>query len=107
LALDFQCVLLFSTIEPVDDKGLRQSRRMKGLSLEGYQPLPPNPPEDNYRREVENQSDTGSVIAPLLDNLEGALVTVDNLTTSVSVTPLKPLLVRLDSLGNIIDEEDP
>jgi hypothetical protein len=74
---------------------------------EGYQPLPPNPPEDNYRREVENQSDTGSVIAPPLDNSEGTLVTVENPTTSMSITPLEPLLVCLESLGNVIDEEVP
>jgi hypothetical protein len=80
---------------------------MQGLPLEGYQPLPPNPPEDNYHREVENQSDIGSVIAPSLDNLEGALVMVENPTTSMSVTPLEPLLVHLESLGNVIDEEVP
>jgi hypothetical protein len=80
---------------------------MQGLPLEGYQPLPPNSPEDNYHREVENQSDARSVIAPPLDNLEGALVMVENPTTFVSVTPLEPLLVRLDSLGNVIDEEIP
>jgi hypothetical protein len=80
---------------------------MQGLPPEGYQPLPPNPPEDNYCREVENPSDTESVIAPLLDNPEDALDTVENPTTHVSVTPLEPLLVRLDSLGNVIDEEVP
>ena len=78
---------------------------MQGLPLKGYQTLPPNPPEDNYCREVENQSDVGSVIAPPLDNSEGALVMVENPTTSVSITPLELLLVRLDSLGNVIDEE--
>jgi len=30
---------------------------------------------------------------------------VENPTTSVSVTPLEPLLVHLDSLGNVINEE--
>jgi hypothetical protein len=80
---------------------------MQGMPLEGYQPLPPNPLEDNYRREVENQSDAESAIAPPLDNLEDTLVTVENPTTPVSVTPLEPLLVRLDSLGNVIDEEVP
>jgi hypothetical protein len=38
------------------------------------------------------------------------LVTVENPTphtTFVSVTPLEPLLLRLDSLGNVIDEEVP
>lgn len=35
------------------------------------------------------------------------MVTVENPTTSVSVTPLEPLLVRLDSLGNVIDKEVP
>jgi hypothetical protein len=88
LALDFQYILLFSTIEHVDNKGLHRSRRMQGLTPEGYQPLPPNPLEDNYCREVENQFDAGSVISPLLDNSEGALVTVDHPTTSVSVTLL-------------------
>jgi hypothetical protein len=80
---------------------------MQGIPPEGYQPLPPNPPEDNYRREVENRSDTGSVISPPLDNSEGTLVAVENTTTSVFVTPLEPLLVHLDSLGNVIDEEIP
>jgi hypothetical protein len=32
---------------------------------------------------------------------------VENPTTSMSVTPLEPLLVHLDTLGNIIDEEIP
>ena len=80
---------------------------MQGLPPEGYQPLPPNPLEDNYHREVENQSNAGSAIAPPLDNSEGTLVTIENPTTSVLVTPLEPLLVCLDSLGNIIDEEVP
>jgi hypothetical protein len=80
---------------------------MQGLPSEGYQPLPPNPPEDKYRREVEDQSDAGSVIAPLLDKSEGTLVMVENPTTSVLVTPLEPLLVHLESLGNVIDEEVP
>jgi hypothetical protein len=80
---------------------------MQGLPLEGYQPLPPNPLEDNYRREVENQSNTGSVIAPLLDNSEGTLVMVENPTTSVLVTPLEPFFLHLESLGNIIDKEVP
>jgi hypothetical protein len=83
---------------------------MQGLPLEGYQPLPPNPLEDNYHGEVENQSDYGSVVTPLLENQEGSLVMVANPTphtTSVSVTPLKPLFILLDSLGNVIDEEVP
>jgi hypothetical protein len=76
----------------------------------GYQPLPPNPPEDNYRGEVENQYDAGGVVAPPLYNSEGALVTVENpthRTTSVLTIPLEPLLLHLDSLGNVIDEEVP
>jgi hypothetical protein len=83
---------------------------MQGLPPEGHQPLPPNPPEDNYHGEVENQSNVGSVIAPPLDKSEGALVMIENPTphtTSVSVTPLEPLFLRLDSLGNVIDEEVP
>jgi hypothetical protein len=77
---------------------------MQGLPPEGYQPLPPNPPEDNYRREVENPSDAESAFAPPLDNPEDAFVTIANPT---SVTPLEPLLLHLDSLGNVIDEEVP
>jgi hypothetical protein len=83
---------------------------MQGLPPKGYQPLPSNPPEDNYRGEIENQSNAGNVVAPPLDNSEGALVVVENptpRTTSVLVTPLEPLFLRLDSLGNIIDEEVP
>jgi hypothetical protein len=41
---------------------------MQGMPLEGYQPLPPNPLEENYHGEIENQSDAGSVFASLLDN---------------------------------------
>jgi hypothetical protein len=83
---------------------------MQGLPPEGYQPLPPNPPEDNYHGEVENQSDAGSVISPSLDNSEGALVMVENIiphTTYVLVTSLEPLFLHLDSDGNVIDEEVP
>jgi hypothetical protein len=97
-------------MNPVDDKCLRRSHRMQGLPLEGYQPLPPNPPEDNYRGEVENQYDVASVVTPLLDNSEGTLVIIENptpCTTSVSITPLEPLFLSLDSLGNVIDEEVP
>jgi hypothetical protein len=94
LALDFQHVLLSSKIDPEDDKGLRRSCRMQGIPPKGYQPLPPNPPEDNYRGEVENQSDARSVVTPLLDSQESVLVTVENPTphtTSMSSTPLEPL----------------
>jgi hypothetical protein len=70
--------MLLSKIEPVDDKGLHRSCSMQGMPPEGYQPLPPNPPEENYCREIENQSDAGSVISPSLDNSEGALVMVEN-----------------------------
>jgi hypothetical protein len=80
---------------------------MQRLPPEGYQPLPSNPPEDNYHREVENPSNAETAIAPPLDNPEDALGTVENPTTPMSVTPLEPLLVCLDSLGNIIDEEVP
>jgi hypothetical protein len=110
LALDFQHVLLFSKIELVENKGIHWSRRMQGLPPEGYQPLPPNPPKDNYRGKVENQYYVGSVITPLLDNHEGVLVTIEYptpRTTSMSVTPLEPLFLHLDSLENVIDEEVP
>ena len=80
---------------------------MQGFPPEGYQPLPPNPPEDNYHGEVENQSDAGSVVTPLIDNQEGALVTVENPTTYVSETPLEPIFLHLDSLRNVIDEDVP
>jgi hypothetical protein len=77
---------------------------------EGYQPLPRNPIEDNYRGEVENQCDVGSVVAPTLDNSKGALVTVENPTphtTSVLTIPFEPLFLHLESLGNVIGEEVP
>jgi hypothetical protein len=83
---------------------------MQGLPPEGYQPLPLNPPEDIYCGEVENQFDTGSVVTSPLDNQEGSLVIVENPTphtTYVSITPLEPLFLCLDSLGNIIDKEVP
>jgi hypothetical protein len=52
---------------------------MQGFPLEeGYEPLPPNSPEDIYREEVENRSDAGSVATPLLENPESALVTVED-----------------------------
>jgi hypothetical protein len=83
---------------------------MKGMPPEGYKPLPPNPTEDKCHGEVENQSNVGSVVTPPLDNPEGALVTVENPTphtTCVSETPLEPLFLYLESLGNVIDEEVP
>jgi hypothetical protein len=79
---------------------------MQGMPIEeGYQPLPPNSPEDTCREEVENRFDAGSVATPLLDNSGRALVTVEDPTphtTTVSVAPIEPLLVQLDSFGNVI-----
>jgi hypothetical protein len=46
--------------------------------MEGYEPLPPNSPKYFYREEVENRSDAGSVATPLLENLESALVTIED-----------------------------
>jgi hypothetical protein len=80
-------------IETVDDKGLRRSRRMQGFPPEGYEPLPPNSPEDIYREEVENHSDVGSVATPLLANPERALVTVEEDST----LPINPLCKFLSS----------
>jgi hypothetical protein len=68
----------------VADKGLRRSRRMQGLNPEGYEPLPPNSPEDTYREEVKNHSDVGSVATPLLENPERDLVTVQEDSTFLS-----------------------
>jgi hypothetical protein len=84
---------------------------MQGMPPEeGYQPLPPNSPEDTYHGEVENQFDTGSVATPLLENSEKDLVTVENPTphtTPVLEAPIEPLFLQLDSLGNVIEEEVP
>jgi hypothetical protein len=81
---------------------------MQGFPPKGYEPLPPNSPQEIYHEEVENHSDARSVATPLLENLEITLVTVENTiphTTHVLEGPIKPLLVRLDSFGNIIEEE--
>jgi hypothetical protein len=83
---------------------------MQGLPPKGYEPLPPNSPEDIYREGVEYRSDARSVATPLLENHESALVTVVNPiphTTHVSESPIEPLLVRLDSFENIIEEQVP
>jgi hypothetical protein len=79
---------------------------MQGFPLEGYEPLPPNSPEYFYREEVENHLDVGSIATPLLPNPESALVIVEDPIphiTLVSEVPIDPLLVRLDSLGNVIE----
>jgi hypothetical protein len=83
---------------------------MKGLPLEGYEPLPPNSPKDIYREEVENCSDAGSTTTHLLANPESALVTVEDPiphTTPMSKFPIDPLLIRLESFSNVIEEEFP
>jgi hypothetical protein len=71
---------------------------MQGIPPEeGYQPLPPNSPEDTYHEEVENHSEVGSVATPLLENLGRPLVMVENptpQTTYVSISPIEPLLVQ-------------
>jgi hypothetical protein len=102
--------LFYFKIETLDDKGLHRARRMQGFPPEGYKPLPPNSPKDTYREEVENHSDTGSVSTPVVQNPERALVTVEEGTLPINPTlqvPLIPLLVRLDSSGNIIVEYYP
>jgi len=50
------------------DKGLHRSRRIQWFPLEGYEPPPPNSPEDTYHEEVENHSYVGSVVTPFLAN---------------------------------------
>jgi hypothetical protein len=90
--------LIVFKIETIDNKGLRRSRRMQGIPLEGYKPLPPNSPEYFYREEVENHSDAGSAATPLLENIERALVTVEEDSiipiNPVSQVPLEPLLLN-------------
>jgi hypothetical protein len=84
---------------------------MQGFPPEGYEPIPPNSPEDTYCEEVENYSDTGSVATPLIEHPEGAIVVVQEVPTppaNPSLTnPLDPLLLRVDSSGNIIVEYYP
>jgi hypothetical protein len=103
--------LVFLKIGIVANKGLRISRRIKGFPPEGYKPLPPNSPEDTYREEVENHSDTWSVATPLLANPERDLVIVQEDSTfpvNPSLTiPLNPHLFRLNSSGNIVVKDYP
>jgi hypothetical protein len=84
---------------------------MQGFPPEGYEPLPPNSPEYFYCEEVENRSDAESASILLLANPERALVTVEEdpipPINPVSQVPIEPLLLRLDSLGNIIEEYYP
>jgi hypothetical protein len=93
------------------DKGLYRSCRMQGFPPEGYEPIPPNSPEDTYREEVENYSEAGSVATPLIENPEGALVVVQEGPTPPTNPALKnphdPLLLRVDSSGNIVVEYYP
>jgi hypothetical protein len=58
--------LVVLKIGTMDDKCLRISNRMQWFPPEGCKPIPPNSPEDTYREEVENYSDTGSVATPLI-----------------------------------------
>jgi hypothetical protein len=84
---------------------------MQGFPREGYEPLPPNSPKHFYCEEVENHSNVGSVATHLLTNPERALVTVEEYSTLpinlASQVPLEPLLLRLDSSGNVIEEYYP
>jgi hypothetical protein len=54
----------------VADKGICISHKMQGFPPEGYEPLPPNSPEDTYHEEFENHSDARSVSTPLLETPE-------------------------------------
>jgi hypothetical protein len=67
--------------------------------------------EDTYHEEVENYSYTGSVVTPLIEHPEGAIVVVQEGPTpsanSALTKPLDPLLLRVNSLGNIIVEDYP
>jgi hypothetical protein len=79
--------------------------------LEGYEPIPPNSPEETYREEVKKYSDTGSVATPLIKNLERDLVAVQegpSLPASPTLTsPHDPLLIRVESSGKIVVEDHP
>jgi hypothetical protein len=81
---------------------------MQGFSLEGYKPIPPKSPEETYHEEIENYLDVGSVVT-LIENPEGDLVVFQEgptPTTNPNLTsPHNPLLVSVDSSGNIVVEE--
>jgi hypothetical protein len=79
-------------IGTVVDKGICRSCRIQGFPLEGYEPLPPNSPEDTYREEVKNYSDTGSPATPLLENTERDLVMVQEDSTFL-VNPSSKILL--------------
>jgi hypothetical protein len=87
---------------------------MQGFPLEGYEPLPPNSPEDTFFGEVveeENNYDTRSVATPLIEHSKGAIVIfLEGFVSHVNpplINPLDPLLFRVDSSGNIIPEYYP
>jgi hypothetical protein len=87
---------------------------MQGLPPEDYQPLPPHSPEGPSPERVvdeENYSETGSVATPLLPHSEGSIVVYQegfNPPTNPPFTnPLDPLLVRVNSSGEIIPEDYP
>jgi hypothetical protein len=84
---------------------------MQGLPPECYKPLPPNSLEDTFREEVENYLNIWSATTPLIEHLVGEIITVQEgpvLPVNLTLTnPLDPLLLRVDSSGNIIAEDYP
>jgi hypothetical protein len=96
------------------DDGLHRSHRMQGFPPEYYQPIPPHSPEDTSRGDIvdeENYSDTGSVATPLIEHSEGVITSVQegfiHPTNPPLTNPLGPLLVRVNSLGEIVTEDYP
>jgi hypothetical protein len=87
---------------------------MQGFPPEYYQPIPPHSPEDTSHGDIVdegNYSDTGSVATPLIEHSEGVITSVQEGFIPPANPPLTnpfgPLLVRVNSLGEIVTEDYP
>jgi hypothetical protein len=91
LAIDlFRRLFSSANIDPP-----RRSRRLQGL--------PPENMEGDIPRSTEQSPQQGEVQNITISREDTFVTTAD----PTSVAPLEPLLLRLDSLGNVIDEEVP
>jgi len=94
--------------------GPLHSHRMQVLPLQYYQPIPPHSPEDTSHGDIVDEGiyfDTRSATSPLIECSEGIITIVHEgffpPANPPLTDPLGPLLVQVNSLGEIVTEDYP
>jgi hypothetical protein len=104
----------FSTLSTMVDENIHHLGRIQGFPPEYYQSIPPHSLEDTFHGDIVdegNYSDSQSDATPLIELSKGVITSDQEYfippTKPTLTNPFGPLLVRVNSLGEIVTEDYP